>query len=439
MNARVLAHVERGQVKAEGADPARETTHPEQAGVLATVMLEALGDRAQIVEQLLGPRVALRGVVAGRLQPRVDELQQHAVGHVAVAGTDLGGARGEARAVVGDPLLQRGIDADSRGRLREPLPQLEDLVAVAAEDERSMTLERLSDGRRGDVGVAVHVAADPRPEAQHLRHADRGALLAEHGGERRLDLLEERRHHPVEDVGEEEENVLALVGDRRALARLLLGLPPGGQVGAHPRQHRGVLRWREHRVEALDQVARDPLLLLEHGAARGLGRMRGEDRLDRQTVEQRLELRPIERAAHAPQLEAGVEQARALRGAGLAQIVATAANAVDLLRQVHHLEVGRERAHQLLRVGSRKAREQRAHAGLGGAVAFARADRRLRAPSRRARRAPTPPCSRRRAPTSAPSTRTSSRSGSSLGGNSTRRSSGWPIPVGRHYHPAATT
>ena len=37
MDARVLAHVERRQVKAEGADAARQAPHPEQAGVLAAM------------------------------------------------------------------------------------------------------------------------------------------------------------------------------------------------------------------------------------------------------------------------------------------------------------------------------------------------------------------------------------------------------------------
>ena len=78
----------------------------------------------------------------------------------------------------------------------------------------------------------------------------------------------------------------------------------------------------------------------------------------------------------APQLEAGVEQARALRGARLAQVVATAADAVDLLDQVHHLEVGRERAHQLFRVSRRQPGEQRAQARFRRAVAFPGADRR---------------------------------------------------------------
>jgi hypothetical protein len=141
-----------------------------------------------------------------------------------------------------------------------------------------MALERLADGGGADVGIAVHVAADPRPEAQHLGQAHRRARFAEHRRQRRLHLFEERRHHQVEHVGEEEQDVLALVGHGGPLARLLLGLPRAVRWPRTRASTAAVLRRREHGVEPLHQIARDPLLLLEDGAARRLGRVGGEHR-----------------------------------------------------------------------------------------------------------------------------------------------------------------
>jgi hypothetical protein len=54
MHARVLPHVERRQVEAEGADASRQPAHPEQAGARTVVAHEAGRDQLEIGEQLLG-------------------------------------------------------------------------------------------------------------------------------------------------------------------------------------------------------------------------------------------------------------------------------------------------------------------------------------------------------------------------------------------------
>src|SRR5688572_14462517 len=104
MNASVLPHVERREVETEGADATRQSPHPEKARLLAAVMTKAGRDQVQVAEEVVRSGITGFFVRAGRLQPRIDELEQDAVGHVEVPRAHLGGARRKARAIVLDAL-----------------------------------------------------------------------------------------------------------------------------------------------------------------------------------------------------------------------------------------------------------------------------------------------------------------------------------------------
>ena len=86
------------------------------------------------------------------------------------------------------------------------------------------------------------------------------------------------------------EDLLSLIADRQPLAWQLFGLPGGGQL--HPDAAPEIARIlrRQHRVEPVEQVLRDPLLLAQERAAGRLHGMRGEHRLDAQPAEQRQHL-----------------------------------------------------------------------------------------------------------------------------------------------------
>ena len=118
--------------------------------------------------------------------------------------------------------------------------------------------------------------------------------LAERLGE----LVVERRQDAIEDLGEIEHHVLALVGHREPLARMVLGLPGRGDLGAHPAPVLAQLLRRERGIQPVEQQPGDALVLAQHGAARALGGMRGEHRLDADLLQQLEHL--VERAGRAP-------------------------------------------------------------------------------------------------------------------------------------------
>ena len=200
--------------------------------------------------------------------------------------------------VVRDPLPDRRVRIDPVLRLREHLRELRQLVAIAAEHRVPLRRQRRADRAGAYVRIAVHVAADPRSERDDIVAWRRS--LAVLRGQRFVERLVERRHHLVEGVQEVVEHVLALVLHRRPRGRVQIGLPDGGDVHADARGDRGALRRRERRIVGLDEQLGDLLLLREHGAAGGFGRVRGKDGLDPE---------PLHRAKYCVTFDVGLAQA----------------------------------------------------------------------------------------------------------------------------------
>ena len=138
--------------------------------------------------------------------------------------------------------------------------------------------------------------------------------------------------------------MLALVGDAQALARAARRLPPGRELRAHPLDDRAPLARRQARVEALGEQAGDALSLAQQRAARRLGGMGREYRLDAQPSEQADHLLQRQ-AARLEAREALLEPAR-LRRAAVVHVLPAAADPVHLLCKVHRLEPGGERVDQ---------------------------------------------------------------------------------------------
>ena len=128
------------------------------------------------------------------------------------------------------------------------------------------------------------------------------------------------------------------------------------------------------RIQPVEQQLRDALLFAQQRPARGLRGVRGEHRLDAQAAEQLQHF--LQRQARGLERGERVLDAAGLRAvAVLQEVVAAAADAVDLLREIHHLEPGGESADQV--AGERRAAGPRTRGGQlrrGLLVAVAAAD-----------------------------------------------------------------
>ena len=167
-------------------------------------------------------------------------------------------------------------------------------------------------------------------------------------GERLGELVVERRQDAVEDLGEIEHHVLALVGHRQAFARMIFGLPRGGDLGAHAAPVLAQLLRRQRGIQAVEQQLGDALVLAQHGAAGALGGMRGEHRLDADLLQQLEHLGQREAAV----LELGerrLDAARLGAFAGFEEVAAAAADAVHLLGEIDRAEPHGEGARKIAR------------------------------------------------------------------------------------------
>jgi hypothetical protein len=267
----VLPNVEGGKVEAEGSHAPQHAAHVEQAGVFAPVRREAVGDQLEVAGELLDALVVARAALVGGAQALGNLPEEHAVGHPVVARRRGGAGAGNEAAVLLDANRDLGRHLDAAAALAQALGQRLRLEEVAIHDQLVVTRTALADGLRVHVRMPVHVASDPRAEKEHLGHVHRGGGLAEHRHERGLDLLVEPGNDLVDHLDQEEQHMLALVGDAQALARTARRLPARRELRAHALDDRAPLARSEARVEALGEQAGDALSLAQQRAARRLG------------------------------------------------------------------------------------------------------------------------------------------------------------------------
>ena len=205
----VQTDVELRDVETERLDHALQPRHASLCDAMATVRLQAAADHRQIVEQLVCGRVA----VVPEPPPHEGELAP--VRLECVPGADLGCVSRQLALVPRERRVELGGDRDQRARSSDLDRERAHLVAVTSERERPGSVERLVDRGRPGARVAVHVAADPRPERERRRRS--GQALAPDAQQlgRRVEQA----------VLEEPERVADLVRDPEAVMPHLVGLP----------------------------------------------------------------------------------------------------------------------------------------------------------------------------------------------------------------------
>jgi hypothetical protein len=199
-----------------------------------------------------------------------------------------------------------------------------------------------------DVGITVHVAAHPGSEVQDRRQLERVRRYPKEFFQCLCDLVVERRHHTVQDLDQIEEHVFALIGDSKLLARVIFGLPRGGELGAQASGDAAHLVRRQRRVEPIEHELGNALLLAQDRAPRRFSGMRDEDRFNTQAADEREHL--IQAcAASFERAERILDAARLWACALLQKVLPPTADAMHFLGKVHDLKPGRKGAHQIAR------------------------------------------------------------------------------------------
>ena len=181
VHGRVLANVERRQVEAEGMHAPEQASHGKGASVFAAVTAKALLDRSEIVEQRAGLQVAALLVLRGPAQPFRHQAEQFAIRHVGMSAFRHWRI-GKLCAAVRDAGVDRRIEVGAAACLAQQRGELAQVTPVGTQQQATQGRMRGGDRVGPDIGIAIHVAADPGREAQGIVR-QRGGIQAA-GGER---------------------------------------------------------------------------------------------------------------------------------------------------------------------------------------------------------------------------------------------------------------
>ena len=352
MHGGILAQVQAREMEAETAHPQAHALQGVQAGMVAAMRAQAVGDQVEIRQQAAGTAVAALRALGGRLEARAHQVQQLAIDHVHLARLQPPCGVGQQCAVLVQPPRNAGIDAGALGGLGEDAHQLAEIGGVVADHLGALRFQRGEDGVGTDVRVAVHVAADPGAELQHHRQL---RALPVDGIQRFGELPVIGRQHAVQHVAEVVADVFHLVEHGWPGRRCLGGLPRRGQRLADAFHVDRTLARGTAAVDVGHQPGDDLALLLQQRAAHGLGGVGGEHRLDAQPRQQRRHV--LGAGAFVAQLGQYRMQPPGLRRRGFALVVAAAADAVHALGQIDGAEVRGERAHHGLGILEGNARQ----------------------------------------------------------------------------------
>jgi hypothetical protein len=354
--ARFLAHVERGQIKAEAL------RQPDQIGQFAVgdrtvaVRDQGIADQVQVFEKRLlgwiapernqrrlgmpfGPRPRLLVVVPQAV------IHQEQLAPIRFLGV-LAGRVGEQGAHLSGVRVQTGGEHrrrfHQRAGISEMPVQLLDPPQVFAQDFLGLQAHRQGGGFRRDERVAVAVAADPRTEPQQARNADRrlAALVAVHGVQRPLQVAIEHRQRLENGLAEVVQTILDLVAHLRLEAAHLVGFPQDLNLATQRFDHLVPLVRIQRRIVELTVGYKHPPLRAQQDPAFGLGGMGGEHRRKAKLIEQDLQPGGID-AVGAQSAQGLVEGAAPERFAALDLFAAQLVLEV-FLGDVGEIEVGVE-------------------------------------------------------------------------------------------------
>ncbi len=161
MQAGMLNHVQRRQMKPECPHAPHEPPHQKVSGVTPAILEQAIGRQPHIRQQLIGILIRIGPPFVGCLQALADLAEEDAVRHAIVARRRQGLRARQNRRVAFDALGQLGAHADAIRALTQGLGQLPALGEIRRYDQLLVPVQRLADGLAMNVGVAVHVAAHP--------------------------------------------------------------------------------------------------------------------------------------------------------------------------------------------------------------------------------------------------------------------------------------
>ena len=136
------------------------------------------------------------------------------------------------------------------------------------------------------VGITVHVATHPTAEADDGRQLELIGIDPVILADRLSDFFVEIRDDAIEHLGEKEQHVFALVGDREPLPRMIFGLPERGELDAQSTHGGALLGGRERRIQSIVEQLREAQLLAQDRPTRRLGRVRHEHGHDVQRADQ---------------------------------------------------------------------------------------------------------------------------------------------------------
>src|SRR5688500_2726107 len=105
--------------------------------------------------------------------------------------------------------------------------------------------------------MAIELSPDPGSEAHDSRNLERFRRDVIELRKRLGHLVVESRDYGVENLDEIEKHMLALISDRELLARVVLGLPRGGDLGPDARPELARIRGRQGWIQAIEQKPRD--------------------------------------------------------------------------------------------------------------------------------------------------------------------------------------
>ena len=374
MHIAVLADVDRREVKAEGRNASQQPLHREIAGMAPAVGEQAVGDDLDIASELVRVLVAVRAPVVGVAQALGDLPQENPVRHAVVTrGRDRLRTRDQ-RGVLVDPLRQHRGDADAACTLGQVLGERLAVGEIRVDDHLLLPRQGVAQRLGMHIGVAVHVAPDPAAESQDRRQHKRFGLDPVGLLQRLGDLVIERGHQPVENLGEVEDHVLALVGDRQPLAGVVFRLPGRSQLGAHATPDAAPLVRCQGRIESIEQQPRHALLLAQDRPSRRLVWVRGKHGLDAQPVQQRQHVFQRQPGGLEP-VDRVLDTAWLGLGAVAEEVLATSPDAVHLLSDVDGLEPHRKCALEVARDRGGTALHPRRELDTGRRVAVATPDR----------------------------------------------------------------
>ena len=314
--------------------------------------------QAQLGEELRGGGVVAAGLVRGSGRHALAGVEQLGLDAgqlepVRLLGVQLQDAAVQAREVLEvdvDRVQQLLVRPGERGGVGQDGDQLVDQADADPDGVLVLDLQDFAGDGRGDVGVAVPVAADPGAEADGgLLRGEGDAVFAEQFGE----VGEHLRHGVGQDAGEVVDRVAGLVHrggpDLAEFVRLPHLVDDLGELAVLAAAGGGALRG------GLGQDVGELADLVQHGAARGLGGVRGEDGADVELVHHFLQ---HGRAGLAGDVGDGLGQPAVLLLPG-----AQAADPVDLLGGVGQVEVERKGADQVGRLLEGQGAEQFADLG----------------------------------------------------------------------------